>query len=89
MPSQLLTGDAPGRGHRVIVIGHRGTAGYRPEHTLASYDLAAHYQVTADPNAYGRAVDEQVAFLRVGIDGLFTDQSDIAVLARSIVEATR
>jgi glycerophosphoryl diester phosphodiesterase len=24
-----------------IVIGHRGTAGYRPEHTLASYELAA------------------------------------------------
>src|SRR5262249_5971392 len=24
-----------------LVIGHRGTAGYRPEHTLASYELAA------------------------------------------------
>src|SRR5664279_4171568 len=24
-----------------LVIGHRGAAGYRPEHTLASYDLAA------------------------------------------------
>ncbi|MBK8019682.1 MAG: glycerophosphodiester phosphodiesterase [Betaproteobacteria bacterium] len=29
-----LTGAAP------IVIGHRGASGYRPEHTLASYDLA-------------------------------------------------
>ncbi len=29
-----LTGDAP------IVIGHRGASGYRPEHTLASYELA-------------------------------------------------
>jgi glycerophosphoryl diester phosphodiesterase len=28
-------------GHRVLVIGHRGAAGYRPEHTLASYELAA------------------------------------------------
>ncbi len=26
--------------HRPIVIGHRGAAGYRPEHTLASYQLA-------------------------------------------------
>lgn len=26
---------------RPIVIGHRGASGYRPEHTLASYDLAA------------------------------------------------
>jgi glycerophosphoryl diester phosphodiesterase len=24
-----------------LVVGHRGTAGYRPEHTLASYELAA------------------------------------------------
>jgi glycerophosphoryl diester phosphodiesterase len=23
-----------------LVIGHRGAAGYRPEHTLASYELA-------------------------------------------------
>ena len=29
-----LTGQAP------IVIGHRGASGYRPEHTLASYQLA-------------------------------------------------
>ena len=29
-----LTGDAP------IVIGHRGASGYRPEHTLAAYELA-------------------------------------------------
>ncbi len=26
---------------RPLVIGHRGAAGYRPEHTLASYELAA------------------------------------------------
>ncbi|MFB9386560.1 glycerophosphodiester phosphodiesterase [Pseudonocardia petroleophila] len=26
---------------RVVVIGHRGASGYRPEHTLASYELAA------------------------------------------------
>src|SRR3954453_22109761 len=34
--------DRPG-GHddHFTVIGHRGTAGYRPEHTLASYELAA------------------------------------------------
>ena len=36
-----LDGSAP------LIIGHRGASGYRPEHTLASYDLAitlgAHY----------------------------------------------
>src|SRR6185369_6837022 len=26
---------------RPLVIGHRGASGYRPEHTLASYELAA------------------------------------------------
>ena len=49
--SGLLTGgqaDAhPGGGghggpnRRSLVIGHRGASGYRPEHTLASYELAA------------------------------------------------
>jgi glycerophosphoryl diester phosphodiesterase len=36
-------GDAPSaRGHDgPLVIGHRGASGYRPEHTLASYELAA------------------------------------------------
>jgi glycerophosphoryl diester phosphodiesterase len=37
--------DKPGAhdpaAHKVIIIGHRGAAGYRPEHTLASYELAA------------------------------------------------
>jgi glycerophosphoryl diester phosphodiesterase len=31
---------AAGGDQRPIVIGHRGAAGYRPEHTLASYQLA-------------------------------------------------
>jgi glycerophosphoryl diester phosphodiesterase len=29
-----------GRDARPLVIGHRGASGYRPEHTLASYQLA-------------------------------------------------
>ena len=27
--------------HHVLIIGHRGSAGYRPEHTLAAYELGA------------------------------------------------
>jgi glycerophosphoryl diester phosphodiesterase len=45
------------------------------------------YRVTDDPNAYGRAIDEQITFLRTGIDGLFTDQADIGVLARRLAFA--
>ena len=33
--------DAPPTADRPIVVGHRGASGYRPEHTLASYELAA------------------------------------------------
>lgn len=33
---------------------------------------------------FGRGVDEQVTFLRAGIDGLFADQPDVAVLARAL-----
>jgi glycerophosphoryl diester phosphodiesterase len=46
--------------------------------------LPTDYRVGTDPTAYGRAIDEQVTFLRAGIDGLFTDQADIGVLARSL-----
>jgi len=45
--------------------------------------LPADYRVGTDPAGYGRAIDEQVAFLRAGVDGLFTDQPDIGALARS------
>lgn len=46
--------------------------------------LPTDYRVGTDLAAYGRAIDEQVTFLRAGIDGLFTDQPDIGVLARSL-----
>nr|WP_296071859.1 glycerophosphodiester phosphodiesterase [uncultured Actinoplanes sp.] len=46
--------------------------------------LPADYRVGTDPNAYGRAIDEQITYLRTGIDGLFTDQADIGVLARAL-----
>src|SRR3712207_5617874 len=37
-----MAGDRDkGRSAEPIVIGHRGASGYRPEHTLASYALAA------------------------------------------------
>ncbi len=51
--------------------------------------LPADYATGTDPNAYGRAIDEQITFLRTGIDGLFTDQADIGVLSRGLLAATR
>jgi glycerophosphoryl diester phosphodiesterase len=49
--------------------------------------LPAELRVGTDPAAYGKAIDEQITFLRTGIDGLFTDQPDIGVLARELAEA--
>jgi len=38
---QVPTGDQPGRRPLdALVVGHRGASGYRPEHTLAAYELA-------------------------------------------------
>ncbi len=49
--------------------------------------LPVDYRVSTDPTGYGRAIDEQLAFLRAGVDGLFTDQADIGVLARQLLAA--
>ncbi|MGY5885274.1 glycerophosphodiester phosphodiesterase [Modestobacter lacusdianchii] len=46
-PASSATPSRGGAGHHgadaedLLVIGHRGASGYRPEHTLASYELAA------------------------------------------------
>ncbi|MEU4557848.1 glycerophosphodiester phosphodiesterase [Actinoplanes sp. NPDC023936] len=47
--------------------------------------LPAELRVGTDPSAYGKAIDEQVTFLRTGIDGLFTDNPDVGVLARTLI----
>lgn len=45
--------------------------------------LPTDYRAGSNPNDFGRAIDEQIVFLSTGIDGLFTDQPDIGVFARS------
>ncbi len=55
---------------------------FRAENTFLPTD----YRVGADPTDYGRAIDEQLAFLRAGVDGVFTDQADIGVVARDAFE---
>jgi len=58
---------------------------YVPHNTGVCLDviLPLDYRLGTEFTAYGRAIDEQVRFLRTGIDGLFTDQSDIGVIARA------
>ena len=69
--------------HRAGLTVHPYT--FRAENTFLPTD----YRVGTDPTAFGRAIDEQVAFLRAGVDGLFTDQADIGVVARDVFEAER
>ena len=54
---------------------------FRAENTFLPTGL----QVGTDPTAYGRAIDEDLAYLRTGIDGFFTDQADVGVLSRSLL----
>jgi glycerophosphoryl diester phosphodiesterase len=58
---------------------------FRAENTFLPLD----YRVGTDATAYGRAIDEHVRFLQTGIDGLFTDQCDVAVIARAEVLASK
>ncbi len=51
---------------------------FRAENTFLPMD----YRRGINPNDFGRAIDEQVRYLKAGIDGLFTDQADIGVIAR-------
>ena len=51
---------------------------FRAENTFLPTDL----RVGTDPTGYGKAIDEQLVFLHAGVDGFFTDQADIGVLAR-------
>ncbi|MQA81284.1 MAG: glycerophosphodiester phosphodiesterase [Streptosporangiales bacterium] len=51
---------------------------FRAENSFLPKD----YQVGDDPSAYGRAIDEQRAYLDTGIDGLWCDQPDICLVTR-------
>jgi glycerophosphoryl diester phosphodiesterase len=45
--------------------------------------LPCAYRTTAAVCHYVRAIEEQITYLATGIDGLFTDQPDLSVLARA------
>ena len=70
-----------------LVIGHPGAAGYRPEHTLASYELSRSCASTTRSTTAGAGSppsrrSSTAQFLRLGVDGLFTDNADTARGAR-------
>lgn len=69
--------------HAVGMTVHAYT--FRAENAFLPVD----YRVGADATEYGRAIDEQLRFLATGIDGFFTDQADIGVIARAEFLAAR
>jgi glycerophosphoryl diester phosphodiesterase len=70
-PTSLVT-DA----HRAGLQVHPYT--FRDENQFLPADL----RTSPNPNDYGRAIDEDVRFLKLGVDGLFTDSTDTGVVAR-------
>ncbi|MCZ2824264.1 MULTISPECIES: glycerophosphodiester phosphodiesterase [unclassified Modestobacter] len=46
--------------------------------------LPAELDEGTDPAAYGRALEEQLAFWAAGVDGIFTDNPDTGVLTREL-----
>lgn len=46
--------------------------------------MAKDFQNGTNPADYGKAVQEQVTYLRTGLDGLFTDNPDTGVVARDV-----
>ncbi len=81
-PTTLVT-DA----HQAGLVVHPYT--FRAENFFLPVDHQVGVGTSAPvPTDYGRAIDEQITYLRAGLDGLFADQPDIAVVARAEIRAT-
>jgi glycerophosphoryl diester phosphodiesterase len=65
--------------HRAGLLVHPYT--FRAENTFLPTD----YRRGTVASDFGRGIDEQVAYLEAGVDGLFTDQPDVGVVARAEV----
>jgi glycerophosphoryl diester phosphodiesterase len=45
--------------------------------------LPADLRSSANPDDYGKAIDEDVRFFKLGVDGIFTDNTDTGLVARA------
>jgi glycerophosphoryl diester phosphodiesterase len=72
-PATTLVADA----HHVGLKLHPYT--FRDEDQFLPADL----RVSPNPDDYGKAIDEDVRFFKLGVDGLFTDNTDTGVVARA------
>jgi glycerophosphoryl diester phosphodiesterase len=72
LPPTTFVKDA----HRAGLLVHPYT--FRNENSFLPLELRS----SADPAAYGNAIAEYEQFFALGVDGLFTDNTDTAVEAR-------
>jgi glycerophosphoryl diester phosphodiesterase len=71
-PTTLVT-DA----HQVGLKLHPYT--FRNENQFLPADLRS----SANPDDYGKAIDEDIRFFKLGVDGIFTDNTDTGLIARA------
>jgi glycerophosphoryl diester phosphodiesterase len=71
-PTTLVT-DA----HQVGLKLHPYT--FRNENQFLPADLRS----SANPDDYGKAIDEDIRFFKLGVDGIFTDNTDTGLVARA------
>jgi glycerophosphoryl diester phosphodiesterase len=64
--------------HAAGLVVHPWT--FRAENSFLPADL----RVGTDLNAWGKIIDEIKIFIGTGIDGLFTDQTDVGIVARGL-----
>lgn len=69
--------------HRAGLVVHPYT--FRAENTFLPTD----YRSDSNPADFGRSIDEDQAFMRAGVDGLFCDQADVCVEARKELQGPR
>jgi glycerophosphoryl diester phosphodiesterase len=72
-PATTLVTDA----HQVGLKLHPYT--FRNENQFLPADLRS----SANPDDYGKAIDEDIRFFKLGVDGIFTDNTDTGLVARA------
>ena len=81
-PATSLVSDA----HKVRLTLHPYT--FRNENQFLPADLRSSAVSTAsgasaNPDDYGKAIDEDIRFFQLGVDGIFTDNTDTGLVARA------
>ena len=81
-PATTLVTDAHAVGLKLHPYTFRNENQFLPA-DLRSSAVATASGASANPNDYGKAIDEDVRFFKLGVDGIFTDNTDTGLVARA------